>query len=246
MKYDVFISCKSEDYKYAKQVYDFLVESNLTVFLCDAELQKSHKTMYGRVIEDAIDGTEHMIVFASKTEYVTSSYVEEEWRLFLEEKRSGRKSGNILTILKGVKIDSLPIGLRHRQSLSYSDFKNELLYYVKSDYQGVPEKNIDRNLVQQQKTFPKIWIISLICISVFVVLSSIGAAFFATTSFVEPLTEKQSSSITPMNPLPILMGDTLQNKINKTNGEVLKNEEVIVLTKEEYYKLSQNSKEHYE
>ncbi len=25
MKYDIFISCKSDDYKYGRQVYDFLI-----------------------------------------------------------------------------------------------------------------------------------------------------------------------------------------------------------------------------
>ena len=122
MEYDVFISCKSEDYLRARAVYDYLTRKKLKVFLADKELRKKGSAEFGRVIDEALDSAKHLIVFSSNPEYVKSSYVESEWRTFIEEKRSGRKEGNVITILDNCDISSLPITLRHFQSFGLSDF----------------------------------------------------------------------------------------------------------------------------
>ncbi len=128
MKYDVFISCKSEDYGLARNVYAFLVERGFCVFLADAELRKKANAEYGKVIDSALDSAKHFILVTSKKEFVESSYVESEWRTFLEEKRTGRKRGNFLTILKGIDVSLLPISLRKFQSFPYSDYLNIIDY----------------------------------------------------------------------------------------------------------------------
>jgi len=110
--YDVFICCKSKDYVLARNVYNFLVKRGYRVFLADTELRKKGVAEYGKVIDLALDSAKHLILVASKKEFVGSSYVESEWRTFIEEKRSGRKKGNLLTILKGIDVSSLPISLR--------------------------------------------------------------------------------------------------------------------------------------
>ena len=134
MNYNVFISSKSEDYPYARQVYNLLVESGLKVFLADRELSKTGRAEYGEVIDEALDSSEHLIVVASNAEYVRSSYVKNEWRIFLEEKRSGRKSGNIITILTdGVKVSELPVSLRHFQSFPFDQHEQVINYITKSD-----------------------------------------------------------------------------------------------------------------
>lgn len=133
MDYDVFISCKSEDYKDAHAIYNFLTENNYIVFLADAELRKRGNTEYGKIIDKALESAEHFILFASKEEYINSSYVEQEWRIFLEEKRSGRKKGNIISICKNLDLASLPIGIRHFQSFSYEDFNSVIDYLPKLD-----------------------------------------------------------------------------------------------------------------
>ncbi len=122
MEYDVFISCKSEDYLRARAVYDYLTRKKLKVFLADKELRKKGSSEFGRVIDEALDSAKHLIVFSSNPEYVKSSYVESEWRTFIEEKRFGRKEGNVITILDNCDISSLPITLRHFQSFGLSDF----------------------------------------------------------------------------------------------------------------------------
>ena len=125
INYDVFISCNSEDYHYAHLIYRFLTdELGYAVFLADAELRKKGVAESGEVLDEALDSAEHLILFSSKVEYINSSYVKNEWRTFLEEKRSGRKPGNILTVLKDVTISSLPISLRHFQSFTYDRYKD--------------------------------------------------------------------------------------------------------------------------
>ena len=140
IEYDVFISCKSEDYAYARDIYNYLTnECGRKVFLADAELRKKGVAVFGEVIDEALDSADHLILFASKAEYAQTTYVKNEWRLFLEEKRSGRKEGNILTVLKGVKLASLPISLRQFQSFDFEDFRGvvDFLPRLKAQEQSV-------------------------------------------------------------------------------------------------------------
>lgn len=143
-KYDVFISCKSEDYHYAVPIYYFLTTNGLKVFLADVELRAKGRDVYGEIIDAALESAEHLVVFASKAEYVESTYVKSEWRTFVEEKRSGRKEGNIITILKGVQIANLPIALRSFQSFKYAEYKDSLAYLqvsrVKPDPTPIPAR----------------------------------------------------------------------------------------------------------
>lgn len=136
MKYDVFISCKSEDYHYAQPIYEYLTANGLKVFLADVELRKKGRDVYGEIIDLALESADHLVLFASRASYVTSTYVKSEWRTFVEEKRSGRKSGNIITILKNVKVAELPIALRSFQSFPYSDYKSVLDYLSVGDGVG--------------------------------------------------------------------------------------------------------------
>ena len=87
-KYDVFISCKSEDYPLGRQIYDFLSNKGKAVFLADKNLRKLGISDYGRVIDDAIEGSTHMLVVSSSVKYImrdTSPYVYYEWHTFSEE-----------------------------------------------------------------------------------------------------------------------------------------------------------------
>ena len=52
---------------------------------------------YRKEIDRALDASKHMIVVTSKKEHVESSWVEAEWGLFINEKRSG---GNRAILLR--------------------------------------------------------------------------------------------------------------------------------------------------
>lgn len=134
--YDVFICCKSEDYHLAWDVYTFLVEKGIRVFLADAELRKKGNSEYGKVIDEALESVQHLILIASKNKYILSSYVESEWRTFLEEKRCGRKNGNLLTILNGINLSELPISLRNQQSFLYEDFRDVINFLPSNGKKG--------------------------------------------------------------------------------------------------------------
>lgn len=121
MNYDIFISCKSEDYPVARKVYQYLKGQNYSVFLADTELRKKGNAEYGKIIDEALDTATHMIIIASNPEYIRSTYVESEWRIFMEEKRAGRKTGNIITIIN-FPISALPISLRVFQSFMVNGF----------------------------------------------------------------------------------------------------------------------------
>lgn len=131
-KYDVFISCKSEDYPLAKEVYDFLMYHGLTTFLASESLRKTGNTQYLAEIEDALEVCKHLVVFCTNPDYAKSRWVMEEWHMFRNEKLSGRKNGNILTIIAdAIDIKSLPIGLRGYEVIKLSDYKKNILNYLK-------------------------------------------------------------------------------------------------------------------
>ena len=140
MKYDVFISCKSEDYNIGRQVYEFLTNYrglSISVFMADKELRKRGNTDYGRVIDEALDSSTHLIIVSSNADYLkeeTSSYVYEEWHTFVEEIRSGRKKGNIMTIFTNdVDLKDVPIALRNRQSFPFTEYSTIVDYLNVSD-----------------------------------------------------------------------------------------------------------------
>lgn len=149
IQYDVFISCKSDDYPFARKVYQYLKGQNYKVFLADAELRKKGNAEYGKIIDEALDSATHMIIIASKPEYINSSYVQSEWRTFIEEKRTGRKTGNIVTITEELQISSLPIGLRQFESFDFKHYSDICAYLpIKDQKESI-------NLGKQEKTNSK-------------------------------------------------------------------------------------------
>ncbi|MBQ5691218.1 MAG: TIR domain-containing protein [Alistipes sp.] len=140
-KYDVFISCKSEDYALAREIHDFLTNKGYSVFLADADLRRVGRARYGKVIDEALESATHLVLFASKPSYAVSTYVEEEWRIFMEEQRSGRKLGNLLTVRKGFDIAELPISLRSTQSFTFDEYKSIVDFLPMAEKRVVPQRN---------------------------------------------------------------------------------------------------------
>jgi len=157
MKYDVFISCKSEDYNIGRQVYEFLTNYrrlDLHVFMADKELRKRGNADYGKVIDEALDSSTHLVIVSSNADYLkeeTSSYVYEEWHTFVEEIRSGRKKGNIMTIFTdSVDLKDVPIAIRNRQSFPFTEYSS-IVDYLTVDESSSPESTeFKRQLNNQQ------------------------------------------------------------------------------------------------
>lgn len=132
MEYDVFISCKSEDYKYAEEIYYFLKNNGFNTFLANKELRQMGDSEYRRAISQALKSTYHLIVFASNADYIDSEWVYYEWDWFLVAKIKGKKQGQLLSILKDVNIDDVNGDLWKYESKTFENYKESLLSYVET------------------------------------------------------------------------------------------------------------------
>lgn len=170
-KYDVFISCKSEDYPLAEKVYDFLVDKGMSVFLASKELRIHGESEYRNVIEKAIFNCSHLIIVASQAEYIESKWVKYEWDLFLDCKLAGKKDGNLITILKGVPVTDIYFTLGKYQSIDFDNFESEILDYLpKRDAEDSDPKPTKRKFRVPE------WVVALVVIVCFFVLTY--AVFF--------------------------------------------------------------------
>lgn len=157
MNYNIFISCNSEDYRIGTEIYEFIVHSGFSVFLADQELRKLGNDDYGREIDSALEQATHLIVIASKIEYIeqeTSPYVYYEWHSFSEEKKCGRKKGNLITILEdSIHIAELPYALRHCQSIKLSEYQ-KISNYIKVESVSSFDSTVSRNNKSSHQTYP--------------------------------------------------------------------------------------------
>lgn len=150
-RYDVFISCKSEDYKYAEEIYDFLTANGINTFLASKELRRLGESEYRRAISVAMKGAYHLIIFASNPGYIDSTFVYYEWDMFLNAKLKGFKPGNIITILKDVAIDDINMDLWKYESFTYTNYKNSVLQYVDTDDSRARRAQIQKEKEDEQQ-----------------------------------------------------------------------------------------------
>ncbi|MCQ2343847.1 MAG: SUMF1/EgtB/PvdO family nonheme iron enzyme [Paludibacteraceae bacterium] len=142
MKCDVFISSKREDYDLAEQISAFLRKNGLNPFLASESLRRIGNAAYLDEIDQALEECNHLIVFCTKPEYAGSEYVKEEWQSFRNEKLSGRKSGNILTVVADtVSVGQLPFGLHRYEVIKFSDYRHVLLDYLDNERGKSPSHN---------------------------------------------------------------------------------------------------------
>lgn len=205
MEYDVFISCKSEDYPFAEKVYSYLVENNLNVFFASKELRKLGDSEYRDVIEHALENSTHLIVLASKPEYLQSKWVKYEWGLFVDGKLDGSKTGNLITILKDVSTKDIYFALRKYQSLDYDNYKEEILGYVNGTAPFstpiTPITPIKKDFWGKMKSIFSWWKICAIFIACFLgfytICFSIG--YFVNREYTSSLVEKQTELLKYVN-----------------------------------------------
>jgi serine/threonine protein kinase len=118
----VFISAKSEDYEYANRIYEYLVSKGIPAFFSERSLRRLASADYRKQIDQALDAVAHLILVASSAANAASPWVEAEWGFFVNEKRSGRKAGNLVTVAVGeLKPSDLPPALRYYEVIPYAD-----------------------------------------------------------------------------------------------------------------------------
>jgi hypothetical protein len=128
----VFLSARSEDYGCAEEVHRFLTDSGVKAFFSHVSLPELGSSDYRREIDQALDDAQHMVVITSSRDNVLSQWVEAEWGFFINEKRSGRKPGNLITVVVGsMEISELPPSLRYYEVINYGpEALEKLLRYV--------------------------------------------------------------------------------------------------------------------
>jgi len=110
----VFLSHNHRDYELAKRVYDQVTGFGSEAFLSEVSLPQLGSCDYMKEIDTALEEAQHMVVAGTSVENIMSGWVEAEWRLFINEKRSGRKTGNIITVMDGgLTHGELPMSLRY-------------------------------------------------------------------------------------------------------------------------------------
>lgn len=130
--FDVFLGHSSKDLRPAKELADALTAAGKRVFFSPESLPALGSADYMKAIDEALESSRHFILFGTKKENILSSWVEAEWRLFINEMRSGRKPGNFLTAVAGdLSPAELPLSLRYYEVIpAEGNFVERILQYV--------------------------------------------------------------------------------------------------------------------
>ena len=129
-KYDIFISCKSEDYEYGYELYDFFTHNGYHVFFAPKSLRGGEH--YPTVISNAVDTAKHYVVFTTNPDYLETHWLRAGILTRTDFRyRDDDKDTFIYFILKGFKEDTIPGMIRlfcHNRikSFQYEDYKRIL------------------------------------------------------------------------------------------------------------------------
>jgi TIR domain len=127
----VFISAKSEDYAFAREIFALLTSQGIPCFFCDESLLQAGDANYKNAIDSAIDSALHLIVVTSSRANTESQWVKYEWDTFHNELLSGRKKGNLLVVACGdLKPGDLPLALRQKQVLRFDTERDRIVRYL--------------------------------------------------------------------------------------------------------------------
>ncbi len=169
--YDVFISYKDSDREHgiertqdsvdAQELYTELIQRGYKVFYSRISLRDKVAEQYEPYIYNAIKTAKVMIVFAEKTEYVTATWVKNEWSRFKTRIEKKEKHPNSLVVVyKGLNPGELPLVLKSRQCLNMGDisFLTTLLKHVEKvvgaskQVQGVEKIEIQGGKIAKKQT----------------------------------------------------------------------------------------------
>ena len=147
--FNVFISCKSQDYGLAHDLYDFLVSNGFKPFLADSSIKEVGIDQYTALIGEVINVCQYMVVFATDVRYLETPYVAAEWHTFINDINTGHKpNAKIVSVLSpDINPHCLPIWLRDKQCFTTESFKYDLIHFLNNRDNEIIErlkKEIDR------------------------------------------------------------------------------------------------------
>lgn len=123
--YDIFLCYKESDYindkkiqtrdsMFVNQLYQ-LLKDDYKVFYAGISLKNKYGADYDAEIFNAIKKSRVMIVFGSKIEYFTSTWVQSEWSRYLNTEDGTEKEKNLIPMMLNVKVENLPKELQKGQ-----------------------------------------------------------------------------------------------------------------------------------
>ena len=131
--YDVFISFKDEDRGLGisdadrcemTDLYYYLRDQGYKVFFSPKSMNEYTGKHYDAYIFNALQSAKAMIVYGSKPEYFTTTWVQNEWTRFLRMEANGsKKSGSCIVVYNGFSPYELPPDLRKIQAIDASQQK---------------------------------------------------------------------------------------------------------------------------
>ena len=162
--YDIFISYKdtetengierTRDSYEAQEVYHFLKSKGYNVFFSRISLN-CYGEKYEPYIFNALNTAKIMIIYGSKEEYITSTWVKNEWSRFAKRIVNKEKASNSLILLyKGLNPGTLPNPLKSLQSIDVSNitWMDSLESYVSSVLKNTPsgKKGLKKAVIEQE------------------------------------------------------------------------------------------------
>ena len=143
--FDVFISCKSQDYALAHELYDYLVYNGFRPFLADTSIKEVGIDQYTALIGEVINVCLNMIVFATNPDYIETPYVAAEWHTFVNDINTGHKpNAKLVNILApNIDVHNLPAWLRDRQCFTTENYKDGLIHFLHNRYNKIAERLLD-------------------------------------------------------------------------------------------------------
>lgn len=133
-RFDVFISCKSQDYGLAHNLYDFLVSNGFKPFLADSSIKEVGIDQYTALIGEVINVCQYMIVFATDARYLETPYVAAEWHTFINDINTGHKpNAKIISILSpDINPHQLPTWLRDKQCFTTDNYQYSIIQFLRN------------------------------------------------------------------------------------------------------------------
>ncbi len=136
--YDIFISYKNtdnnhitKDYTIAKDLYQKLIDLGYNCFFSAETILENGKSNYSKIINNALDEAQLLILVATSLDYINSRYVEREWESFDSDIICGIKpNGELITYLEDINVHDLPRALRHRESFKVGEEEDKLLKFI--------------------------------------------------------------------------------------------------------------------
>jgi hypothetical protein len=206
---DIFISFKNlddqgvptRDSALAREVYDYLTERGLIVFLSSVSLERLGVAAYTRAIDSALDAARVLVAVGTSNANLDSQWVRYEWNSFFNDTLSGIKpDGRLFTYVEGLSPRDLPRALRQVEVFVHGASSLERLYNFISNALG----STSEKATQPEAPTPK--------------RADVAYACYASSDRVqvlEHLRALQAAGIRVLTELDLPAGEAWQKKIQR-------------------------------